>query len=272
MNVRTLGESHLPVLVCVPGLMGDIGDFDYFAEQWKSRFHVVLLDIADAKAAHEASYAAVDEETGAKRLLYESSPALLAHYIKTTFPDRRAFFAGISLGGKITIEVAGTYPEIFAGAVLTDVGFGPLCKSPLFDFVNEVIPSIKITQDWPSVRAELVAKIPDKMLRLLVQSHIEIPDRSRPVARWRASSFDFPKLVSGTRLEDQWHLQDRIQKPIHILKATVASGINDADFERMRALNNVKLHVVEGANHFIQVYQREVFVRAAIDMLANSDG
>jgi pimeloyl-ACP methyl ester carboxylesterase len=270
MNVHVLGDSHLPVLVCVPGLMGDISDFEYYSELWKSHFHVVLPNFADAKSAAESSYSTVDE-TGAKRLLYETSPRVLAQYIKTTFPGRRVFFAGISLGGKITIEIAGTYPEIFAGAVLTDVGFGPLCTSPLFDFVNEVVPSINMGQPWPAVRAELTTKIPDKMLRLLVQSHIEVPNREHPLAQWRPGAFEFPKLVRGTRLEDQWHLQEKIDRPIHILKATIASGINDSDYVRMQSMSNVRLHTVEGANHFIQVYRRDVFAQAPIDYLAGAN-
>jgi hypothetical protein len=137
----------------------------------------------------------------------------------------------------------------------------------LFDFVNEVIPSIEMGQPWPAVRAELTTKITDKMLRLLVQSHIEVPRGENALARWRPGAFEFPKLVRGTRLEDQWHLQNKIDRPIHVLKATVASGINDADYERMKSLSQVHFHVVEGANHFIQVYRRDVFAQAPIDHL-----
>jgi hypothetical protein len=77
MNVECLGDPHLPVLVCVPGLMGDISDFEYFAQLWKAHFHVVLPNFADGKKAAEAGYSMVDE-TGAKRLLYEESPHVLA--------------------------------------------------------------------------------------------------------------------------------------------------------------------------------------------------
>lgn len=267
MNVRALGNSELPLLFCVPGLMGDVQDFEYFAEIWKDRFHVLLPQIADAKKAAQASYAETDAN-GEKRLLYESTPHLIAAYLKSAFPDRKCYFAGISLGGKITIEIAGNYPELFAGAVITDVGLGPLCASPLFEFVSTTVPSIHMDQPWPAVRQELVSKIPDKMLRLLVQSHIDMPNAEQPHPRWRPSSFDFPKLVSGTILEDQWRLADKIPAPIHVLKATVASGLADGDFERMKQLPAFRFHELEGANHFIQVYNREAFARAPFEYLA----
>lgn len=270
MNVRTVGDPKLPILVCVPGLMGDVSDFDFFLDQWKFHFHVLLPSLTDVKEATEVSFTEVTE-SGDKRLVYESSPHLLALYLKSKFPGQRVFFAGISLGGKITIEIAGRYPEIFAGAVLTDVGFGPLCQSPLFDFVHDIIPNLPIGEKWPKLRAQLTEKIPDKMLRLLVQSHIEVQSPEHPVTSWRKSSLDFPELVQGTALEDQWDLQDRVERPIHILKATVASGIRDQDIDRLEQSPQVKVHVIEGANHFIQVYRRDIFAQAPIDYLGGLD-
>jgi pimeloyl-ACP methyl ester carboxylesterase len=248
--------------------MGDISDFEFFADLWQSDFHVILPNFMAGDVAAKAGYSAVDE-SGAKRLIYEEAPHMLARYIQAAFPGQSVFFAGISLGGKIVIELAGNYPEIFAGAVLTDVGFGPLCRSPLFEFVNEVIPSIEMGRQWTVVRQELTQKIPDKMLRLLVQSHIQIPRGNQPV-QWRSSSFDFPELVSGTSLEEQWHLSEKIDRPIHILKATVASGIPADDFERLKQIPNVHLHILEGANHFVQVYEREAFARAPVEYLKNA--
>lgn len=270
MNSRRAGNESSPLLICVPGLMGDATDFDYFVPRWQDHFYVVLPVLNSHREAAAAGYTSMDEN-GQKRLLYEQAPRLISEFIRNEFAGRRAYFAGISLGGKITIEIAGTDPEIFAGAVVTDVGLGPLCQSEFFRFVAEVIPSINLQQSWPDLRRELTEKIPDKMLRMLVQSHIEFVDGPGSVGRWRTASLGFPELVRGTNLEDQWRLANRIQAPIRVLRATSASAIGDQDFARMQSLPQFSFQMIPGANHFIQAYQPEIFSQAVIDHVRHGE-
>lgn len=253
-----------PLLVCVHGLMGHISDFSPYADEWQKHFRVVIPNIAP-KDVHKHGYGA--EIDGERRLVYELSAAKIKNYLQENYPGEKAKFAGISLGGKICFDVAAKFPEVFAGACVTDVGLGALCESPLFDFLFSVLPELNLKQPWKALRKELKEKIPDQILRILVQHHIVYPEPGAPEAEWNQNTDDFGDLVRNSRLERQWDLLESIQAPIHVLKAPNLSAIRDEDVTRMESNPNFHMTELEGANHFIQINQIEEFRRLTVEYL-----
>ena len=245
MKVESYGKTNAPLLVCVHGLMGHVHDFSPFIKEWEKHFHILVPDYAPGHM--EKSY--TETVNGQDCLMYDLGAEKIAAYLKTHFPNQKAYFAGISVGGKISIEIAGRYPELFAGAVVTDVGLGQLSKSNLCQFIEQTIPYINMQQEWKALRLELREKIPDRMLRILVQGHIEYKDKSVAQASWRDEGRKFYMLLRTSNMEDLWELEDKIQGPIVILKAPDLSAIADDDFKKMGRIPQIKFIEVPKAGH-----------------------
>jgi pimeloyl-ACP methyl ester carboxylesterase len=259
------GNPNGPLVVCVHGLMGAASDFGPYAEAWGRDFNLLIPHLTENDTLNEGFGKIVD---GVERLVYEFSGEQIIAHLKEFYPGQKPFFVGISYGGKIILDIAESYPECFSGCAVTDVGLGPLSKdSGLFHFVYEVIPGINFDQPWANLRKDLVRDIPDQMLRILIQQHIEYPDKSVPKGRWKGHSRNFHHLLANCRLEDLWAKADRIAAPIYIFKATVQSAISAEDFARMKDIKWFNFETVEGANHFIQINRIEEFRERTLKIL-----
>lgn len=263
MDVIKTGKSEAPLLVCVHGLMGHTHDFEPFLDVWNEHFEVLIPDYAPN--AMERSY--LEMYQGEEWLLYDLGGRRIAQYLRENYPGRKAFFAGISVGGKISLEIAGLHPDLFAGAVITDVGVGHLTTSELCGVLEHVLPALNLKQPWEKLRVELRNKIPDRMLRILVQSHIEYPDKTIPEARWRAQGYKFYALLRKSRMEDQWKLAENIAAPVFILKASTMSAIAEVDYQRMKETSWAKFIEIPQSGHFIQITHALEFKRLVAQCL-----
>jgi len=263
MNVIQTGNSNGPLLVCVHGLMGHTHDFEPFLEEWGKHFNILIPDYAPNSM--EKYYMEIYQ--GEEWLLYDLGGRKISHYLKTHFPGKKAFFAGISVGGKISLEIAGVYPEIFAGAVITDVGIGHLTHSPLCTFIEKTLPNINVKRPWELLRKELREKIPDRMLRILVQSHIEYPDKKIPEARWHSQGYKFYDLLRKSRMEDQWEYADKIKSSVFILKASLMSAIASEDYQKMQEYAWSKFIEIPNSGHFIQITHQKDFEKEVVRCL-----
>lgn len=266
IKMHISGNENGDALFCLHGLMGSINDFDPFKGVWGRNFQIFIPDLAPN--AGKIGYKEVNNDKE-EVLSYESSVDLVIDYIKEHLSDRKVIFTGISLGGKLCLEIAGRVPEIFAGAVLTDVGVGPLCESELFHFLDHAVPSFNLNQPWRELKAELKEKISDHMLRTLIQSRIEYPDGKDGSGKWKKSMEGFSNLVSKSRLEDQRSYLESIDAPIYILKGTTHSAISNSDFELMKRKHNFHFHLIDGANHFIQINNKKEYLNAGLTYFEN---
>ncbi|MEZ4741433.1 MAG: alpha/beta fold hydrolase [Bdellovibrionota bacterium] len=251
MKFDIKGNPNGPIVVCIHGLMGAPDDFRPFIEAWGKEFKLLIPELADIGTNVSGYGINVD---GKERLIYEFSAPKIIEYLQQNYPGKKPFFAGISYGGKITIQIAETYPEFFGAGVVTDVGVGPLGKSSgLFKFVFEVVPKLNFNQPWKELRKDLKKQIPDPMLRILIQSHIHYDSKDAPSGTWKGHAYNFDSLLKNSRLENQWGQVDRIQAPIYIFKATEDSAIDENDYSEMQKYDCFKFITLEGANHFIQI-------------------
>ena len=108
------GPDHRPILLCLPGLTRNARDFEGLAGALAGDW---TLWCPDLRGRGDSSYAS--DPLSYNPLTYvQDIEALLA-----TAPAGRQFiFIGTSLGGIITMLMAGTQRERMAGAVLNDIG------------------------------------------------------------------------------------------------------------------------------------------------------
>lgn len=251
MKFQLEGNPNGPLVVCIHGLMGHASDFGPYIESWGRRYHLLIPSLTEHDTLSEGYGRMAD---GIERLVYEFSAEEIIAFLRTNYPGQKPFFVGISYGGKICLSIAQTAPDLFGGCAVTDVGLGPLARhSGLFNFVYKIIPSINFNQPWSQLRKDLVRSIPDQMLRILIQHHIEYPDKAIPQGRWKGHAKNFQQLLANSSLENLWPHADQITAMAYIFKATVESAIEDADYQRMLDHKWFKFIELEGANHFIQI-------------------
>ena len=244
------GNPKNTPLVCVHGLMGDTIDFVSFYETWGKEFFLIIPETAPK--GKDSGYMN-SKDAGHPSLVYEGSVDKIKRFLDLKYPGQRLLFTGISLGGKLCIEFAGRYPESFKGAVVTDVGVGPLCGSDLYYFLKDVIPSINLAQEWKDLKNELKEKIPDRMLRLLVQSSISYEEGNKKQAQIKGNMKGFTTALEGASFEDQHWVLEKMKGQIVVLKATQTSAIIDKDAEIMKKDSRFFIVDLPGANHFIQI-------------------
>lgn len=255
-------DETAPLLVCAHGLMGSPDDFAGFLGEWEKAFQILVPDMAGE--ARERGYKTTS--ANGTQLCYDSAADAIASHLAEHFPGRRAFFTGVSLGGKIVYDFAGRYPEQFEGGVVTDVGPGALTDSDLCHFLDNVVGKINLAQPWRLISDELRQKIPERMLRILMQTQIAYSEESQ-TGHWKPSIRGVRGLLRGARIEFLWDEVARIRSPIDVLLAESLSGISAVDLERMRTLPCFRFQPVPEASHFLQVTHPHAF-RASVLALA----
>ena len=141
------GSPGQPPLLCLHGLTRNSRDFGSFADRYAGRFRVIAVDFRgrgmsdhDPEPAH---YLPVTYAADVLQLLDELA-------------IDRALFVGTSLGGLVTMLVAGAQPERIAGAILNDVG--PELDPAGLDRIRSYVGKPVRFADWDEA-AEYVSAI-----------------------------------------------------------------------------------------------------------------
>lgn len=106
------GEAGAPAVIMVHGLSGNAHNFDNLAPYFAPRYHVISVDVrgrGDSDWATDANY---------------SNDAYIADLegLRQALGFERISLVGTSLGGRISMSYAGTYPERVERTVLNDIG------------------------------------------------------------------------------------------------------------------------------------------------------
>lgn len=274
------GNPELPVLFCVHGLLGGPENFRAMMPAWENRFCMVIVDLH----SHMRTGGLLQiDEASLSDLHYDGAAEQILTFLDREFPGRPCYFAGLSLGGKIAYEFAGRAPERFRGAVVTDVGPGLLSDSTLYQFVAKTIPSLEMSLPWPELKQQLQEKVPDRNVRVMLQTQIHYPVKDGP-AQWRGGMTGLKDLLEKQSISDQWpavqsfaqYLVDNDQgdrNPRFIVyKASSLSAISDSQLQRMRALPFLEIRPVTGTSHFFHVTHRKFIEDTVLQLLADDDG
>ena len=106
------GEASAPPVIMVHGLSGNAHNFDNLAPHFASRYHVISVDVrgrGESDWAADANY---------------SNDAYIADLegLRQALGFERMSLVGTSLGGRISMTYAGTYPDRVERTVLNDIG------------------------------------------------------------------------------------------------------------------------------------------------------
>ena len=141
------GPADQPPLLCLHGLTRNSRDFAEFAERYAGQWRVIVPDFRG-------------------RGMSERDPEP-AHYIPPTYAADilqlldeleidRAVFVGTSLGGLVTMLIAGIQPQRIAGTILNDVG--PELDQRGLDRIRSYVGKPVRFKDWDEA-ADTIATI-----------------------------------------------------------------------------------------------------------------
>lgn len=269
------GRRDLPLLFCVHGLLGGPENFRAMIDKWQDKFCIIIVDLHSHMRT--GGLLQINEESLAN-LHYDGAAEQIVNFLDEEFPGRACYFCGLSLGGKISYEFAGRAPERFLGAVVTDVGPGTLNDSTLYQFVAKTIPSLDMELPWPELKQQLVEKVPDRNVRVMLQTQIYYPVKEGP-AHWRGGMTGLKDLLERQSIGDQWAAMGRYGEYLltHpagggfvVFKAGSLSAISDSQLEQMLELPFLEIRRVSGTSHFVHVTHRKEIEEAVLDLLTPS--
>lgn len=130
------GDAARPPILCIPGLTRNARDFEHVARRLAGDWRVICVDL---RGRGESAYAK-DPMTYVPLTYVQDLEALL-----NTLNIDRFVSIGTSLGGLVTMLMAGLKPGCIAGALLNDIG-------PELDprGLERIRTSVGRTHSWPT--------------------------------------------------------------------------------------------------------------------------
>lgn len=130
------GDKSRPPILCLPGLTRNVRDFEHVAQRLAGDWRVICVDL---RGRGESAYAK-DPMTYVPLTYVQDIEALLAE-----LKIKRFVAIGTSLGGIITMMMAGLKPGRIVGALLNDIG-------PVLDErgLERIRTSVGRSHSWPT--------------------------------------------------------------------------------------------------------------------------
>lgn len=260
------GPADRPPVLCLHGLTRNARDFEALANHLAGRWRIIVPDFRG-------------------RGLSEYDP-VASRYIPPTYAAdvlqlldelaiAQAVFVGTSLGGIVTMIVAGFAPQRIAGAVLNDVG--PALEKAGLDRIRSYVGQARVFADWEEAAAKLSAKHSEAHP---AYGHEDWLAYARRVAHEteRGVEFDYDMAIAEpfnamdektATAADAWPLFKGLEgKPLLILRGEHSDLFSEQTAERMRDSSpGAELATIPQVGHAPDLAEPES--TAAIDRLLN---
>lgn len=269
MQYDEIGNRENPTLVCVPGILGGPENFAAMVPGLIDRYHIVIFDPSAER--RDIGLTNANLVQAMQQLAYYQTAGEIAEAL-TAMGRTEAYFLGISLGGKIIYDFALKFPQMFAGGVVTDVSPGPFEETHLHTFITDLVENLDLTVPWTELRAEMNRVVPDRNLRIMLQSQIHYPE-GKPPGNWKPSMRYLSEMLERQQMDDQFEGLAKVDdflasegRLIQVFKASSLSGIAESAIPKMKALKCIRLHPIDGTTHFLHVSHKNAIVEVTNTM------
>jgi pimeloyl-ACP methyl ester carboxylesterase len=239
------GDKSRPPIICIPGLTRNARDFEHVAARLSGDWRVICVDL---RGRGESAYAK-DPMTYVPLTYVQDLEALLAELKIKKFVS-----IGTSLGGLITMLMAGIKPGRIVGALLNDIG--PVVDEKGLDRIRT---SVGRTHSWPTwVHA---ARDLGEMQAVVYPSY-KLEDwiaYAKRVCRLTAQGrivLDYDMQIAepmklAAEPYDLWPAYEALgTAPVAILRGALSDLLSEATAKDMaRRLPNARLTTVSGVGH-----------------------
>lgn len=270
MECKKLGLENGPILFCLPGLVGGPEDFNPMLPKLEEKFTILIFDPNSKRRTTEGLNLTIESMN---EIEYDSTADQAKNFLVKNYPGRDYYFLGVSLGGKVVYDFAYKYTDLFKGGLVTDVGPGPFSESELFKTIERIVDTVDVNQEWPGLKKSLKEMIPDKNLRIIMQTQIGYPNKTPP-AVWKTGIRSIEGIVKSQVVDDQTETFGEIDQKLvenktllHVMHSEHISGVGERSYEVLKKMKGIKLHEIMDATHFLHISHKEQLVDIVLSMI-----
>ena len=240
------GSSRRPPLLCLHGLTRNARDFEHFAERRSPEFRAIVLEFRGRGLS--------DPDPLPMRyhpLTYAGDVLQLLDHLGV--PE--AVFVGTSLGGLVTMGIAGIAPQRIAGAILNDIG--PELGQAGLDRIQRYLGTDARFRSWDEAAAAIAVNQGSSFPNYTAEDWLKMARRN---CRERHGEivFDYDMAIAEpfraggpVPTIDLWPLFEALaQKPLLVIRGEISELLEAPAFEKMKAAApNARFAVVPETGH-----------------------
>lgn len=259
LNHRITGDG--PALLLLHGLFGSLENLGGISQRLQDRWQIHSLDQRNhGKSPH------VD------RMDYPSMAEDIIDYLDQQGLDK-ALILGHSMGGKVAMQTALSYPDRVQGMIVADIA--PVTYRPRHDAILEGLKSLDLSQvrsrkdadealqdqvDTPEIRSFL--------LKNLVRIPEQEQDSTGTLFRWRLNLPVIEQCYAQLAAEPVFSAP--YEGPVLFIKGEVSAYIQQKHQKAIQArFPNARMAVIEGAGHWLHAEKADEFAALCRDFLGS---
>ena len=255
------GDASKPPLLCLPGLTRNVRDFAELAERYSPRFRVLALEF---RGRGESDYDPIPSRynplTYAGDVLHLLDEQMIAE----------AVFVGTSLGGLVTMTIAGIAPQRIAAAIVNDIG--PEISDAGIERIKSYVGKDVRFASWDEAAERLSANNSGVPAGWAHDDWVRMAKRTCRQENGQIR-FDYDMAIAqpfntasgATPQVDMWPLFMALaQKPLLVVRGEFSDLLSAEAIDKMKhAAPNMRTAVVAGVGHAPELNEPEA--AAAID-------
>ena len=246
------GTAGAPPVVMVHGLTGNAHAFDNLAPHFAPRYHVISVDVrgrGDSDWATDGDY---------------SNDAYVADLegVRQALGFERFSLVGTSMGGRISLTYAGTYPDRVERTVLNDIGpeVDPRGGSRIATSSRDAVTTFATIEEvmaWHRENRVGFVAMSDTQQRVAAGHAVNARPEGGYV--WKMD----PAVRSDPRRPDpeaSWNLARRIPGPVLLVRGGASDLLSPEIAQRMMAeMQDCSMVEVPGVGHAPTLMEPEAF-------------
>jgi pimeloyl-ACP methyl ester carboxylesterase len=257
------GDSTAPlVVVGIHGLMGSPAELSFVSEALSGVAPIVLPNLHVNTDLFAGSY----NQGSIDSFDYDLAADAISEYLQSQCPGKRAFFIGVSSGGKIVYDFMIHHSERYGGAVLLDISPAPFEEAEFFKIFKEIVPQLNLSLPWQDLKSQIKQLLPDRIAQVLLASQIYYPPGATQ-AEWRPGVRLIDSKLKSQRISNQMADLGSIaaaakESPTLILLADSMSSVGQSVLDEIRAYPSLRTQKLPSSSHFLHTSHRSEVIDA----------
>ncbi len=261
MVIESQGNPDGVPVVCIHGIMGSKADFYHFLNKCRYKYHIILVDVPELRTRKSLTQGAIDSVRFYKKMCDD-----ISIFIQKQLKNKKICLMGTSFGGKLCLHVAQNQANNVSLVTLTDCGLGPLCTedTSFYKTYDTIIQQIDFNRPYQEIRKKIDGYSVNNLFKSMLIASIQLYLQE-------GEKVGSPNLIKMFRF-DLGNLWDKAQDlgfSIKVLLAENMSIVSEEDTRKMSQLDNIETEIVEGSNHFLHHYQKDLFSDRAESWIRN---
>lgn len=253
LHYAEYGEGY-PLLI-LHGLFGSLENWQTLSRQFARCYHVFALDLRNhGHSPHSGvlNYAVMAEDV---------REFMQAHALSS------AYILGHSMGGKVAMQFALTWPEQVAKLVVVDIA--PRASAPQLEYIFQALLSLdlRVFRTRKEIDHALAKRIPDESLRGFLLKNVTHNQDGK--FEWgidlQAIHDNYPEINRGIES------RTRFDKPVLFIRGERSDYVTERDTGAIRRMFPYsKIVTVPGVGHWVHAEARRRFARIVVAFLGQA--